>query len=414
MKIAVQKFGGTSVADETIRQQALQRIQEAVAEGYRVVVVVSAMGRKGAPYATDTLLSLIPPVELPEREKDLLLVCGEIISAVVMTASLHQAGIDGACLSGWQAGIITSSHFGDARIIRVETERLSMELQQRPVVVVAGFQGMDEKGEITTLGRGGSDTSAVAIGAALKADVVDIFTDVEGIYTADPRLVTDAKILNKVTYREVSQLALEGAKVIHPRAVEIAMKHRLALRVRSTEKASKGTSIGGTKDMAGGTMDFCSGRLITGIAHTAPITQIKIDISPWPDPRAISQQVFLAMADAGISVDFINVSPKVVIFTVPDEVTAKATRVLEEQGLCPEVHQECAKVAVVGVNMTGVPGVMAQIVVALNRENVQILQSADSYTTIWCLIRARDLAKALNALHRQFCLEAETGQTCYP
>ncbi|MZP31141.1 aspartate kinase [Heliobacterium undosum] len=403
MRIAVLKFGGTSVANETKRNHAVQRIREALEEGRRVVVVVSAMGRKPEPYATDTLLSLVQEVdpELPPREKDLLMACGEIISSVVMTASLRRAGIEATSLTGWQAGIVTTEQFGEARIQRVEVGRIRQELEQDRVAVIAGFQGASENGEIATLGRGGSDTTAVAVGAALGAEVVDIFTDVKGVYTVDPRLVSDARILTYVSYQEVCQLAQEGAKVIHPRAVEIAMKNHQSVRVRSTELPDKGTLICAPHHAGD---DYCCDRLITGIAHMAPITQIKVNTSQWPDPALTGQTVFQALAEAEISVDFINVHPAAVIFTVPDEITAKATRVLEELGLCPEVRQGCAKVAVVGINMTGVPGVMAQIVVALNREKVPILQSADSYTTIWCLIPIKDLTVALNALHRQFCL----------
>ncbi|MBM7868398.1 aspartate kinase [Heliobacterium gestii] len=404
MRIAVLKFGGTSVANEMKRNHAVQRIGEALEEGYRVIVVVSAMGRKPEPYATDTLLSLVREVapDLPLREQDMLMACGEIISTVVLTACLRRAGIQAVSLTGWQAGVITTEQFGDARIQRVDGERIRRALEQNRVAVIAGFQGTSENGEIATLGRGGSDTTAVAIGAALAAEVVDIFTDVKGVYTVDPHLVSDARVLPSVTYREVCQLAQEGAKVIHPRAVEIAMKNNQAVRVRSTDHPDKGTLICAPQHHAGD--DAGCDRLITGIAHMAPITQIKVDTTQWPDPALTGQTVFQAMAEAAISVDFINVHPTAVIFTVADEITAKATQVLEELGLCPEVRQGCAKVAVVGIHMTGVPGVMAQIVLALNREKVPILQSADSYTTIWCLIPVRDLTVALNALHRQFCL----------
>lgn len=406
MRIAVQKFGGTSVATEQMRQHAIQRIQEALEIGCHTIVVVSAMGRQGEPYATDTLLSLVQNVdpELPAREKDLLMSCGEIISGVVLTADLRRAGMDAVFLTGAQAGILTSEQFGEARILRVQPQRIYEELRRQKVVVVAGFQGINENGEITTLGRGGSDTTAVALGVAVNAETVDIFTDVEGVMTADPRLVTNAKVLSQVSYQEVCQLAQEGAKVIHPRAVEIAMQRHVMLRIRNTKSSASGTLICDTQGERGSIIDFTPDRLITGIAHVPHITQIKIDTTECQEPSKVELNVFQAMAKAGISVDFINVSPTAIIFTVHDGVAFKAIKILQEMSLNPNVVSGCAKVTVVGINMTGVPGVMAQIVQALNSENISILQSADSYTTIWCLVEEQNLMRAVNALHEQFCL----------
>lgn len=388
-----------------MRRQAIARVQETLGTECQVIVVVSAMGRLGEPYATDTLLSLLAENEpvLPAREKDLLMACGEIISGVIITAELQQAGIDAVFLLGGQAGILTSAQFGEARILRVEPERIYEGLRQGKVVVVAGFQGVDKSGEMTTLGRGGSDTTAVALGAAVKAEIVDIFTDVEGVMTADPRLVADARILHWVSYQEVCQFAHEGAKIIHPRAVEIAMQSHVTVRVRSTRSAGTGTLICGPPG-EGGSLDFHPDHLITGIAHTNHISQIKIAIGQDQDPLVVELAVFQALSQAGISIDFINVSPAGIIFTVPDGLAAKVVAILQAMEIKPRVVSTCAKVAVVGINMTGVPGVMAQIVQALNHEKIPILQSADSYTTIWCLIDECYLPQAVNALHRQFCL----------
>ncbi|QGG48237.1 aspartate kinase [Heliorestis convoluta] len=403
MKIVVQKFGGTSVATEEIRQQAIERILEARKKGYHVVVVVSAMGRFGEPYATDTLLSLTQSMDpdLPTREKDLLMACGEIISGVVMTAQLRRSGIDALFLTGWQAGILTTDHYGEARILSVKPQRIFGELKEGKVVIVAGFQGSNEQKEITTLGRGGSDTTAVAIGAAMKAELVDIFTDVAGVMTADPRLVQRARFLNRLSYQEVCQLAQEGAKIIHPRAVDLAMQRHLTLRVRSTSSSAAGTLIC-DKDDEG---NFPPQRLITGIAHRSQITQFKLDIAQALNPSEIELTVFKALAEAGISVDFINVSPRIIIFTVDDAVAPKVMEIMRSKNLEPDVISHCAKVAVVGMNMMGVPGVMARVVEALTKNGITILQSADSYTTIWCLIEEKNLVKAANALHQQFCLD---------
>lgn len=226
VRILVQKFGGTSVASPERRAQVAAKVSEAISQGFMPVVVVSAIGRAGDPYATDTLIKLASNIysEMPKREMDMLMSCGEIISGTVLASTLQSAGIDAVLMTGGQAGIITNDHFGNARIIRVEPEKIFQRLNQGQVVVVSGFQGMTEDGQVTTLGRGGSDTSAAAIGVALNAEAIDIYTDVEGIMTADPRIVEDAKILDVVTYNDICHLAHQGAKVIHPRAVEIAMQ----------------------------------------------------------------------------------------------------------------------------------------------------------------------------------------------
>ena len=231
----VQKFGGTCLDSREKRQLACDRIQEALDKGFRVLAVVSAMGRKGEPYATDTLIALAKGIspEIAPRELDLLLSCGEIISAVLMVQELKTRNIPALALSGGQAGIITDTNFGDAGIIAVNSTHAKRHLDEGKVVVVAGFQGMAQSGDITTLGRGGSDTTAAALGSALLARCVEIYTDVEGIMTADPKMVRSAKTIPFVTYDEVIHLAMEVAKVIHPRAVHIASRAQVPIRVRS-------------------------------------------------------------------------------------------------------------------------------------------------------------------------------------
>ncbi len=245
MKIIVQKFGGTSVRDEHGRNLARKHIEKALQDGYKVVVVVSAMGRKGDPYATDTLLSLIDGANahVTNREKDLLMACGEIISSVVFTNMLNKCGVKATAFTGGQAGFRTNNDHTNAKIIDMRCERLLRALKEHDVVVVAGFQGVAENGDVTTIGRGGSDTSAAALGAALGAEWIDIFTDVEGVMTADPRIVENARPLDVVTYTEICNMAYQGAKVIHPRAVEIAMQAKVPLRIRSTYSDAPGTLV---------------------------------------------------------------------------------------------------------------------------------------------------------------------------
>ncbi|WP_462409285.1 aspartate kinase [Neobacillus sp. Marseille-QA0830] len=406
MKIIVQKFGGTSVRDEKSRKHAQRHIEKAIAEGYKVVVVVSAMGRSGEPYATDTLLSLVGGnvSKISKREHDLLLSCGEVISSVVFTNMLLEDGIHAAALTGGQAGFRTNSDHTNAKIVEMKCDRLLRELENHDVVVVAGFQGAAKNGDVTTIGRGGSDTSAAALGAALNAEWIDIFTDVEGIMTADPRIVENARPLTVVTYNEVCNMAYQGAKVIHPRAVEIAMQAKVPIRIRSTYSESPGTLVTSLNRQNRGS-DIRE-RLVTGIAHVSNVTQIKVYAKK--EQYYLQAEVFKAMANEQISVDFINISPTSVVYTVTDEMADRAVNVLQNLGHDPVVERHCAKVSVVGAGIAGVPGVTSKIVSALSDQGIRILQSADSHTTIWVLVKQDDLVKSVNALHDAFQLEEET------
>ncbi|KGX88391.1 aspartate kinase [Pontibacillus litoralis] len=403
MKILVQKFGGTSVRDEEGRKQAIFHVKNAVKEGYKVVIVVSAMGRKGDPYATDTLLNLIqfPQHHVSKREEDLLTSCGEVISSVVFSNALREAGITAQALTGAQAGFVTNDDFTQAKIKEMNPERIVQELDQADAVVVAGFQGQTSSGETTTIGRGGSDTSAAALGAALESEYIDIFTDVDGIMTADPRLVETARPLEVMTYNEIVNLAYQGAKVVHPRAVEIAMQAKVPIRVRSTYSNDYGTLV--TTTTSEGKGKDIPDRPVTGIAHMSGITQLKVQAKD--EAYQLQTDVFKSMAEAGISVDFINISPKGVVYTIPGAFTEKARDILVKQGYQPEITQNCAKVSTVGAGITGVPGIAAKIVSTLTQSGVQILQSADSHTTIWVLIKDEDLVKAVNGLHKVFGLD---------
>ncbi|GGA62609.1 aspartate kinase [Ornithinibacillus halotolerans] len=399
MQILVQKFGGTSVQNKHTRKNVINHIENALIDGSKLVVVVSALGRRPDPYATDSLLDLVdfPEYSISTRELDMLMACGEIISSVVLSNELKKKSIKSIALTGAQAGIMTNADFNQAKIKEVNPSRILKEFNEYDVVVVAGFQGKNNLGELTTLGRGGSDTTAAALGAALKAERIEIFTDVNGIMTADPRVVKDARPLDVVTYKEICNLAYQGAKVIHPRAVEIAMHGRIPIIVRSTYEESGGTLVTSTGQMGVDVSD----RLVTGIAHLANISQIKVQTKEKEAYR-FQSEVFKAMADVGISVDFINISPTGVIYTVPEVQTNRAIKILKSKGFNPNVVKDCTKVSVVGAGMTGVPGVASRIVQALTNQNIQILQSADSHTTIWVLIPSVDLYKAVNALHEEF------------
>ncbi|MGG1551195.1 aspartate kinase [Paenibacillus ferrarius] len=401
MRILVQKFGGTSLSTAQARDHVIRHIQDALEEQYKLVVVVSAMGRKGEPYATDTLLDLVRKNGngLPLRELDMLMGCGELISAVLLCSLLQEKGIRSTVLTGGQAGLITNDAHGNAQIVAMQPERILAHLEQDQVVIVTGFQGKTAEGELTTLGRGGSDTSATALGAALKAEIVDIFTDVNGILTADPRIVEDAKPLERVSFTEICNMAHNGAKVIHPRAVEVAMQANIPIRVRSTFTKDPGTLVTAA-DPASPETGRVKDRFVTGIAHFPNITQIQV--SAVEGQFDLQLRVFKTMAQHQISVDFINVNPSGVIYTVFDHEAERAVKLLEAQGYEPKFAKGCAKVSVIGGGMNGVPGIMAHIVEALTMEDIRILQSADSNTTIWVLVQGEDMISSVRALHRRF------------
>jgi aspartate kinase len=404
LKIIVQKFGGTSIASRDLRIRVGEIIRSTRDEGYAVVVVVSAMGRKNDAYATDTLINLVTdtnPNPAP-RELDLIMACGEQISGVMLSAQLATMDIESQFLTGPQAGIVTDGNFGNAHIRYINPKKIMECLSQGIVPIVAGFQGMSEEGELNTLGRGGSDTTASALGVALNAEFIDIFTDVEGVMTADPRIVQNARLLDEVTYNEICQLARDGAKVVHPRAIEIAMQKGIPLRVRSTFTESVGTLV--TNRIAGfdEPIKIVSDRLITGITYTSNIAQFKIITSQVENPRGLELKIFKSLALADISIDFINVQPEVIMFTVPVEQAEKGVEVLKNLDIMPAVEHDCAKVAIVGAAMTGIPGIMARVVEALTEADIQILQSGDSYTNIWCLVKKQNMQKAVQALHDKF------------
>lgn len=402
MRIVVQKFGGTSVASPETRDLAVGKIAKAQEQGFQSVVVVSAMGRKGDRYATDTFIELARSASkhIASRELDLMMCCGEIISAVVMAGTLQAAGIDAVVLTGGQAGIITDNQFGNARIQKIDSSRILNLLKLGKTPVVCGFQGMTPDGELTTLGRGGSDTTAAALGAALNARMVEIYTDVDGIMTADPRIVDNARILDVISYSEVCQLAQQGAKVIHPRAVEIAMQKSIPLVVKSTFSEAPGTLITniGKEDADGSIVED---RIATGVTYLGNIAQIRVNTGSLKSHEA-GYQVFKSMSDNKISVDLINVLPDKIMFTVGQETAEKAVSILRGLDFDVDMVPNCAKVSVVGGGMREVPGVMATFVEALATHGITIMQTVDSNASISVLVSQNDVTQAVQALHEFF------------
>ncbi|GAB6137591.1 aspartate kinase [Halanaerobaculum tunisiense] len=399
--IVIQKFGGSSVATAERREQVLDKILDCINQGSQPVLVVSAIGREGAPYATDTLLNFVQDVheQLDPRAKDLLMSCGEVISTAVITQALKARGYEAEPLTGAQAGIITDEEFGNAKIKEVQTERILEVVDEGKIPVVAGFQGVSETGEITTLGRGGSDTTACALGAALHAEMVEIYTDVEGVMTADPRIVPNAKTLKHVTYDEVCELAYQGARVIHPRAAEIAKRERVPVIIQSTFSEAEGTVISNVFEQQ--QIEIKGDKPVTGITSRSNLILVKIY------PRA-QQEVtatlgcFRTLAQADISVDFINVRADLISFMINENLAEQASELLDAEGYNYEIFTDFNKVSVVGAGMTGIPGIMARVVEALTDNGVSIYQTTDSHTTISCLIKDEDEEDSLCALHDYF------------
>ncbi|ASK63760.1 aspartate kinase [Virgibacillus phasianinus] len=390
MTILVQKFGGTSLQTQASISNVISHVKHALESKQKIVVVVSALGRKPDPYATDTLLGLIKHSN--NREKDMLMSCGEIIAGVVLSNELQNNQVKSIALTGAQAGITTTADFTQAEIKNINTRRIRTELDNHDVVVVAGFQGQTSTGEITTIGRGGSDTTAAALGVALNAEKVEIFTDVNGIMTADPRIVKTARQLKIVSYAEICNLANQGAKVIHPRAVEIAMRGNIPLHVRSTYSVESGTLItnAGIKEIPS--------QLITGIAHVPKLTQIKIVNKEETHQHSDVNKI---MAEAGINVDFSAISATELLLTIPNVHTEAAVDCITNMDFQPKVVENCARISVVGGGMTGAMS-SDELVRVLLDKGIEVLQSAVNHTGNRVLVHEKDLMTAVNVLHDTF------------
>lgn len=400
MKIIIQKFGGTSVTGEERRNQAIDKIEAAINKDLFPVIVVSAIGRNGDPYATDTLINFAKTTvtEPNLRELDILMSCGEIVSAVVFSNSLKARGIESAVFTGAQAGIITNDNFSDAKILNVNPIKILNSLEKGIVPVIAGFQGITEDGDITTLGRGGSDVTASIMAEALNAERVEIYTDVDGVMTADPKIVPDARVMDTMFYNEIFQMAEYGANVLHPRAVEIAMRSNIPIVIRSTISDYNGTLVTNYDRERSYRED--KGRIITSVAQINNRTQVKIFSSKIGCEN--HEILFENIAKANISIDMINIYPHQIFFIIDEKQTNLLEKVLEGLNYEYELLKNCTKVTIIGNRMRGIPGVMAKAVSALARGNIEILQTSDSHTTISCLIESKYTNKAVNALHKSF------------
>jgi aspartate kinase len=404
MAIVVQKYGGTSLADADKIKSVARRIAARRDKGDQPVVVVSAMGK-----TTDELIDLAKQMtDRPEeREMDVLFSTGELVSSTLMTMALHSMGQPAISLSGPQAGIATESRFGRARILSIDPKRIHKELDEGKIVIVAGFQGLTEEMDVATLGRGGSDTTAVALAAAVKASVCEIYTDVDGIYTTDPRIEPKARKLDEINYEEMLELATWGARVMHNRAVELGSVDKVPILVASSFRDVPGTLIHGGADMVE------QRNKVSGIAYDSDVA--KITIRGVPDRPGIAAGLFGPLADAGISVDTIvqNASAEKITdltFTVARNDLEKAMELIQPAAKEIGAGQlasdlSLAKVSIVGAGMQSAPGYAARMFRTLFDTGINIELITTSEIRITCIINESQVADAVRALHKAFELE---------
>jgi aspartate kinase len=385
--LIVMKFGGTSVAGPERIQAVARRLAGTRAMGLRVVGVLSAMGD-----STDELLALAHEIspEPQERELDMLVSVGERVSCALAAMALIDLGEDAVSLTGSQAGIVTDTAHGKAKIVEVRARRIHEALDRGAIVLVAGFQGVSTEAEVTTLGRGGSDTTAVALAAALGADVCEIFTDVEGVFSADPRLVPGARKLEAVSYDEMLELSASGARVLQLRSVEFARNHGVSLHVRSSFSEREGTWV--TTEESERMLEKA---MISGVAHTVDETVYRVEDVP-------AATLFSALAGAQVNVDTILQIGDEIVFSAPNEDHATTVRTLDELGTRWTADAELGKVSVVGAGMRSHPGVAATAFATLEANDIEPLIVTTSPIKITCHVRRADVERAVTVLHDAF------------
>jgi aspartate kinase len=407
MGLIVQKFGGTSVGSAERILHVANRVIEEKKKGNDVVVVVSAMGKQ-----TDLLVKLAREISKnpSQREMDMLLSTGEQVTISLLTMALTEKGYEAVSYTGWQAGIETEKIHGNARITNIKTEKIENKLKEGKIVVVAGFQGLSTDAEITTLGRGGSDTTAVALAAALKAEKCDIYTDVPGVFTTDPRVVKSARKLDAISYDEMLELANLGAGVLHPRAVEFAKNHQIQLEVRSSMESVPGTRIEEAPSME-------ENLIVRGIAFEDQIT--RVTISGLTNGLTTLSTIFTTLAKRNINVDIIiqtgtSDNQTSISFSVKTEDLDRTVSVLEEYKDALnyekiETENKLAKVSIVGSGMVSNPGVAAEMFAVLARKNIQVKMVSTSEIKVSTVIAEADMVNAVEALHDTFELSKQSS-----
>lgn len=412
MSLIVQKYGGSSVADAEALKRVAARIVATKNAGHDVIVVVSAMGD-----TTDDLLDLADQVtnEPPAREMDILLTAGERISMALLAMAVQSLGVEAHAFTGQQAGLRTDNTYGKANIVGIVPERIAREVRGGSVAIIAGFQGVNEFNDVTTLGRGGSDTTAVAIAAAMQADCCEIYTDVDGLFTADPRIVPSASRITRLDFEDTLELAGQGAKILHLRAVEFARKYNVPLHVRSSFSDMEGTWIVNMSDQ-----DSMEAPIISGIAHDR--SQAKISVLGIPDVPGKAALVFKAVAQAGLNIDMIvqNVAAAEpgltdISFTLPAGDAKEAFKVLET--LSDDIgyrelteNDKVGKLSLVGAGMRSHPGVSARLFGALAEAGINIEMISTSEIRISVIVDIDELDSAVQVVHSAFGLDASETQ----
>ena len=405
MALLVQKFGGTSVGSVERIHAVADLIERTAREGHQLVVVLSAMSGE-----TDRLLRMAREVspDPDEREVDMLLSSGERVTIALMAMTLRERGLHARSFTGRQVGIVTNNSHTKARISRVAADRVKTALSNGTVPIVAGFQGINESSDVTTLGRGGSDLTAVALAAALKADRCVIYTDVEGVYTADPNVVPNARRLCTLSYEEMLELASLGAKVLQTRSVEFAAKHLVPIEVKSSFTEGQGTLV--TREHTD--MEQVS---VSGVAGDS--NQAKVTVVGVPDSPGIAAQIFGAVAEAGINVDMIiqNVSQDAltdISFTIPRAELSQTLHLVKKVATAinareVEVKEDIAKVSLVGVGMRSHSGIASRMFQALSREGINIMMISTSEIKVSCVVEEKYLELSLRSLHNEFELDKD-------
>jgi aspartate kinase len=403
LSLIVQKYGGSSVANADLIKNVAKRVIEGYEEGNQMIVVVSAMGD-----TTDHLIELMEDItdDPDPREVDMLLTTGEQVSIALLTMAIHALGYPAISLTGSQMKIKTNEKHNQAMITDIDTTRLKKELAENKIVIVAGFQGVNENQDFTTLGRGGSDTTTVAVAAAINADRCEIYSDVDGVYTADPRVVRSASKLDHISYEEMLELANLGANVLHPRAVELAKTYDLKLYIASSFNKTTGTIVRGDEKMEGK-------KNVVGVA--SDLGEIKITVERVPDEPGIAGKMFRSLADNAVNVDMIiqNLQRDElndITFTINQDQERLALKVLEN--IKSEIRfnnysidRDVAKISIVGAGMQSTPGIAARMFTSLGENNINIGMITTSEIKISCLIKKNDANKALNVLHQEFKLD---------
>ncbi len=381
----VMKFGGSSVADPGKVKNVARRLVDACESGTRVVAVLSAMGR-----TTDELLDLARKIsKTPDaRELDMLVSVGERISCALCAMAIHDLGHEAISLTGSQAGIVTDTVHGKAKIVDVRARRIHEALDRDEIVLVAGFQGVSSEQEVTTLGRGGSDTTAVALAAALGAEVCEVYTDVEGVYSADPRLVPNARKLDVLSYDEMLEMASSGARVMAVRSIEVARSHNVQLHVRSTFSDSQGTWIREEERLL-------EKALISGVVHQREETVYRVE-------GTTAARLFGALAEASINVDTIVQTGSEIVFSAPVEDRSDAEHALEALGVAWSARDDLGKVSVIGAGMKSHPGVAAKAFLTLENAGIEAPVVSTSPIKIACHVPSADVERAVKALHEAF------------